>query len=404
MLKYLLSLSLLAVLIFNAQAQTNTCGPRYQDSLFAEVNVTTVAYGQNRNYLNQNQILRTDIYQPVGDTARNRALVILLFGGGFISGSRSQDYIVMAGNYLAKRGYVAAGIDYRIGIAGVSSLELSKTVYRATQDSKAAVRFFRSKADSLGIHPEKIFLMGFSAGAITAIQTAYWQQHEVPSIIDTLTMGSFQFGSGTPFFHDKPNGVVSCAGAIGDTSWINLEAVPLALWHNRTDNTVPYGAGIFPVVNLPIFGSGVIQPRMERLGNPSVLMTRNVTGMHVPPQTGIEADTFAHFAYSNLARMVCEAEQALSTPIAKSFNSIYLYPQPAGDIVHLANLPEGLLNQSNPSAQLFSTDGRFLTLPLQPSSNGQASINLQGLAKGPYFVRIFSDSNGKPFSFKLLKN
>ncbi|WP_379022435.1 pectinesterase family protein [Parapedobacter deserti] len=80
--------------------------------------------------------------------------VLLLFGGGWRTGDKAQLEPLAAG--LAKAGYTAVAIDYRL-----STHALYPT---AVCDVKAALGWMRRQADSLGIDPEKIAVLGFSAG------------------------------------------------------------------------------------------------------------------------------------------------------------------------------------------------------------------------------------------------
>src|SRR5206468_7838364 len=61
------------------------------------------------------------------------------------------------GPHLAKSGIGLFAISYRLGKAGI----YPKEVY----DVKAAIQFVRAKAADLGVDPDRIGLMGASAGA-----------------------------------------------------------------------------------------------------------------------------------------------------------------------------------------------------------------------------------------------
>lgn len=78
--------------------------------------------------------------------------MIFIHGGGFQNNSKTGGYSAIVCQGFAKRGYVSATIDYRLGVekSGTdSSGKPAKTntdyweaLYRAQQDGKAAVRFF----------------------------------------------------------------------------------------------------------------------------------------------------------------------------------------------------------------------------------------------------------------------
>jgi acetyl esterase/lipase len=97
--------------------------------------------------------LLADLYQPKG--VAKAPAVIAVHGGGWQNGSRA-GYRYW-GPYLAKNGYVVLSIDYRLGKAG--------TYPASVYDVKAAIQFVRAKAADLGVDPERIALMGDSAGA-----------------------------------------------------------------------------------------------------------------------------------------------------------------------------------------------------------------------------------------------
>ncbi|HEY6258946.1 MAG TPA: alpha/beta hydrolase [Xanthobacteraceae bacterium] len=109
---------------------------------------TNVEYAQH-----EGAKLVGDLYQPKG--LAKAPAVIAVHGGGWQNGSRA-GYRYW-GPYLAKNGYVVFSIDYRLGKAGA----YPGSVY----DVKAAIQFVRAKAADLGVDPDRIGLMGDSAGA-----------------------------------------------------------------------------------------------------------------------------------------------------------------------------------------------------------------------------------------------
>ena len=52
-----------------------------------------------------------DIYQPAGDTVKRRLLIIFAHQGGFLVGSRTDDYMVNICTRMARLGYVTASIE-----------------------------------------------------------------------------------------------------------------------------------------------------------------------------------------------------------------------------------------------------------------------------------------------------
>jgi acetyl esterase/lipase len=94
-----------------------------------------------------------DLYLPKG---RAKAPVLVaLHGGGWQIGSR--DFYRYWGLFLARNGYAVFAIEYRLGKAGVYPA--------AVYDAKAAILFMRAKAAEFDLDPDRIGLIGDSAGA-----------------------------------------------------------------------------------------------------------------------------------------------------------------------------------------------------------------------------------------------
>ena len=96
-----------------------------------------------------------DLYRP-RDLAK-APIVVAAHGGGWQVGSR-QSYRYW-GPVLARNGIALFAISYRLMKPGV------KTYPGAVYDVKAAVQFVRANAASLGVDPDRVALMGDSAGA-----------------------------------------------------------------------------------------------------------------------------------------------------------------------------------------------------------------------------------------------
>jgi acetyl esterase/lipase len=96
-----------------------------------------------------------DLYRPKG--LHQVPVLVAAHGGGWQLGDRK--FYRHWGNYLAKHGYAVFAIEYRLMKPGV------KTWPGAVCDTKAAVQFVRAEATDLGLDPDRIGLIGDSAGA-----------------------------------------------------------------------------------------------------------------------------------------------------------------------------------------------------------------------------------------------
>lgn len=96
-----------------------------------------------------------DLYLPRA-TGRYPAIVAV-HGGGWQAGNAA--FYRYWGPYLARRGYVVFAIDYRLARPG-------QQVYpQAVQDVRAAVQYLRHRASELRLDPDRIGMIGDSAGA-----------------------------------------------------------------------------------------------------------------------------------------------------------------------------------------------------------------------------------------------
>jgi acetyl esterase/lipase len=115
--------------------------------------------------------LQLDIYKP--KNIKNPApLLVFIHGGGWKGGNRS-DYLIYLVDF-AKRGYITATVSYRL---------LKDGPYPAcVEDISDAVRWFYNNGGKYGYDPDRIALIGGSAGAHLALLAAYgWKNPNVNS-------------------------------------------------------------------------------------------------------------------------------------------------------------------------------------------------------------------------------
>jgi hypothetical protein len=279
---FLLFLWLILPLASKAQ-QCDTL--RYRQAIFQVQKSADVVYGNAPAmpavYINENvtiaQDLKMDIYQPVGDTLARRPLMMFAFGGGFLIGAKEDEDARALCDSFARKGFVTASINYRLGMNISDANSGERAVFRAVQDWSAAIRFLKEKSDSLRIDTNWVFAGGVSAGSISAMHCQYMSEAERPasSFASGFPFPAPDLGckdcSGNSFAHSsKVKALINAWGAIGDTSWIaSNENVPMISFHGDLDPVVPYGYG-FPftaLFTLPqVYGSSLIAPRLDHLG------------------------------------------------------------------------------------------------------------------------------------------
>jgi acetyl esterase/lipase len=164
------------VLLAAVLAAFALAGCRFLDPEFDYVVTSDVVYGDAINEDGALEQLKLDLYTPANDTATNRPVVIWAHGGGFVTGDKVSGGRNWASEF-ARRGYVAASINYRMDEDGgqirypIDAAE-NQRISWAVSDMKAAVRWFRANATTLGIDPARIAVAGASAGAVMALTTA----------------------------------------------------------------------------------------------------------------------------------------------------------------------------------------------------------------------------------------
>jgi acetyl esterase/lipase len=94
-----------------------------------------------------------DLYLPKGKS--KAPVLVAVHGGGWQSGNKQ--YYRYWGLFLARAGYAVFAIDYRLGKPGMYPA--------AVYDTKAAIQFIRAKAAEFNLDPDRIGLIGDSAGA-----------------------------------------------------------------------------------------------------------------------------------------------------------------------------------------------------------------------------------------------
>jgi acetyl esterase len=114
--------------------------------------------------------LKADVWRPpgggsAGDAAKGRPAVIVVHGGGWRSGKRGDFPLWNA--WLASKGYVVFDIDYR--------LSPPPSWQDAPADVRCAVGWVKENAARYGVDPERVALLGRSAGGHLALLSAYTQ-------------------------------------------------------------------------------------------------------------------------------------------------------------------------------------------------------------------------------------
>jgi predicted alpha/beta-fold hydrolase len=208
---------------------------RYRDDVFKKVTITRdIQYGQApADQYGEGEALKLDLYEPKGDAATKRPVVIFAHGGGFTGGDKSSGPAPTLAKEFAKKGYLTASINYRLdgpstgctGANGVTA-ECFAAAISAINDGQAAVRFFRANAKQYGVDKKRIAMGGESAGAILSCGVAAYNEN----------VGN----SGNPGPSSAIQSFISISGGIPGGLFVDDQTAPGILFSALDDPVVPY--------------------------------------------------------------------------------------------------------------------------------------------------------------------
>ncbi|MFN0213245.1 MAG: T9SS type A sorting domain-containing protein [Saprospiraceae bacterium] len=389
-------------------AQNPGCdGSRYLDDVFSSVKKTIVVYAPTVSHLGQNINLSMDVYEPIGDNLSERPVVILAHGGSFAFGDKTlmQRWCEL----LAKKGYVAASIQYRLYpwlVLGLpDSIGIFDTAAKAVGDMKASVRYFREDAatsNQFRADADNIFIGGFSAGAVTALHAGYMDEgDQIPTFLQNILAanGGLEGISGTASnktYSSNSKAIVSMSGGIYRSFWVDSTEVPVVSIHGTADGTVPYTYGL--AANIAYLeGSSPIHAQAEEVGLWNNLLTvpgAGHTDLYDQAVWKPYVDTFWVNATTLLESLAC-AMVGVGEPTVQPFEQWSLYPNPSVDGSIGIQLPE---SDERADLMVFDPLGRIVFQ--QKGIQNQQFVQILNLSKGIYLVQVLHPS--KRFELKQL--
>lgn len=210
---------------------------------------TDVRIDRGVSFLPDGRTEKADLYFPLKPVAGQLAgAVVHIHGGGFTGGRRDAERDINICSNLARHGYVAMSIDYELSTNGKVSWP------KNLHDCKTAVRWLRVNAQRLGIDPERIGVIGGSAGgtlaslvALTAPNDGLDPAEPYGNVSCRVRCGVDLYGIGDlTQWHD-----VSMLGKTGaedpelyrkasPVTYARAGAPPMLIVHGTADKTVPY--------------------------------------------------------------------------------------------------------------------------------------------------------------------
>lgn len=396
---------LIPATFLSAQEYPGCDGSRYRADVFTDVSVTTdLKFGEGVTIGGNAQELFLDVYEPVGDEQSMRPLIILAFGGSFISGER-QDLESLCEAY-ARMGYVAVTIDYRLYdlplVPFPTADEMRDVVVKSLSDYKAAIRYMREDAatdNQFRIDPDQVFVGGVSAGAIAAAHTAVLQETDD---IDEFLLGLIEANGGfegnsstNTEYSSEVQGYINMSGALNDASWIDENDPPFVSVHDDMDITVPYSDGFAQVLGVSIVyleGSRSMQLRADSVNVTNELMTIDNSFGHVSylgtPEDFTTTMTFtASFVHDQICGEIVNVQD-----VSPELQAVQVFPNPTVDRIQVKN-PEGLVL----GLRLLDVSGRTLL-----EQNNSTELWVANQPAGVYWLEVTDRSTAERTVLKVV--
>lgn len=217
--------------------------------------VTDLSYGEE-------EAQKFDLYLPADNSKKTYGLVVYLHAGGFTSGDKKDDQQML--QWLASKGYVAAGINYTL-----RTDENGASVASQAKEIKDSIPHVIEAAKNEGYTIDKMAISGGSAGHALAMIYAYRDAKEAPVPL-VLTFGGVGPSSfymedwgiyGADTNHEAAAGLVSAmtgqevteemimdgsykeiVNEISAVHWVTEETVPSVVIYGKHDKVQPYKA------------------------------------------------------------------------------------------------------------------------------------------------------------------
>lgn len=123
-----------------------------------------------------------DVYRPQTKSSHPSIPVILVHGGGFIEGNRTQ--VGYAAEWFTDRGYTVFAIDYPLG------KDNRQTWESAVNSLVTSMGFVKTNAKKFNVDPNKIILVGGSAGGALVMQADIGIRNKFAKSYDSVQVDS----------------------------------------------------------------------------------------------------------------------------------------------------------------------------------------------------------------------
>lgn len=206
------------------------------DTSLPEQNLANVSFGMDAAQ-------KMDLYLPAGRTMENTKLIILVHGGGWVSGDKADFATFVPTLKQRLPGYAIANINYRLANS------LANHFPTQEMDMKAAVDFLSQKSTEYHISQTWV-LLGASAGGHLATLYAYkYKDAKIKAVVDfygPVDIAALYNTSTDPFFQhlieSLMNGTPSSNQELYEQSspikFVTAQSPPTIILHGSADELV----------------------------------------------------------------------------------------------------------------------------------------------------------------------
>jgi len=402
-MKFFPALFLFTCLALQLPAQFCTADDRFTEVEYftqAEIDFDIdLEYGQALDYQGNLDTLLLDAFYPDQgvDALSLRPAIVMIHGGGFLSGNKTNRRAECVA--LARRGFVAFSINYRLGWDTLDPSDQDYAIYRAHQDAHAAMRYVINQASTFGIDTNWVFIGGSSAGAIAAHKLIYASPAEWDSVVPGIegVLGRLDTSSNnlTDTFDIK--GIFNNWGGVYQGVNQASEMIPMVAFHGELDGTVRIDSGANGLV-----GSRTLHNALISNGICSEL-TVDLDGGHgvYPGQDGavfraarascffksLFCNTCSDYYSTDSIPASCSVATSLDEPLAANYS---VYPNPVQDRIQVAGL------QGGETLVLYNASGQLIE-----AREEMGEISMAHLPSGLYILTVVGEE--KRETFRLVK-
>lgn len=414
--KFLILTISLFSFIKQVQGQYCTNNTRFTELAYfdsTEISVAAnVQFGNAPDHLGNTYALRMDIYYPnlTIDPLPKRPFIMMFHGGGFTSGDKQSGDIKDLCIHLARRGFVCATVNYRLGY-NFTEYGQYKARYRAIQDGHAAMRHIVNNANAIKVDTSWMFVGGQSAGSLLSLGMVYADPTELDSVSLAYnpTSVSAELGNLYTSGNNLTNtysikGIFNNWGAVTKTEMDFSEMLPTVAFHGEFDTIVKINSDN-SFLHYTLDGSRAINNTLlaNNICSELTIDSTNEHGIYRNASSVFRAgrascffksifcNTCTNFYTTDSIPSLCSSPVSINENYSNE--NIRVYPNPFENYILIDLLNDPIeISIYKSSGELIYKEDKVL--------NGKIQINF---LPGIYFLKTRHLSNNKTTITKLIK-